>query len=265
MCEPTHVEATEQDMVKAKAATKTEKPVIGFKGLDADFKCKNYQFEVGKTYEHKGKVAACESGFHACENPLDVWSYYGPCESRFALVELSGEMSRHEDDSKIAAARIHIKAELSLPDFIKRAVTWMIDCTKSGDRVQSASGDSSKLAASGNYSQLAASGYSLQLAASGNYSQLAASGNYSKLAASGDYSKLAASGYSLQLAASGKNSVIVSASINATAKGADGTWISLAEFDTYNRCVGFADGCIGRDGLKPETWYRASGGKLIAV
>jgi hypothetical protein len=172
----------------------TKTPVIAFKGLDQDFKCKGYQFEAGKTYEHMGRVAACESGFHACESPLDVWTYYGPAESRFALVELSGELSRHEGDSKIAAARIHIKAELVLPDFIKRAVTWMINCAKAGDEVQAASGDYSQLAASGDSSRLAASGNSSQLAASGDSSRLAASGNYSQLAASGDSTRHAASG-----------------------------------------------------------------------
>ena len=213
-----------------------EETVLCFKGFDSELKCRGHQFVVGETYVHNGAVMACESGWHACENPLDVWAYYGLCESRFALVELSGELSRQEGDSKVAAARIHVKAELSLPDFINRAVTWLIDRAKSDDKVQSASGYSS---------QLAASGYSSQLAASGNYSRLAASGHSSRLAASGE------------------NSVIASSAMSAIAKGAEGTWISLAEFDDDGKCVGFATGCVGKDGLKPDTWHRASGGKLI--
>ena len=222
-----------------------EETVLCFKGFDSELKCRGHQFVVGETYVHNGAVMACESGWHACENPLDVWAYYGLCESRFALVELSGELSRQEGDSKVAAARIHVKAELSLPDFINRAVTWLIDRAKSDDKVQSASG------------------YSSQLAASGNYSRLAASGDYSRLAASGHSSRLAASGHSSRLAASGENSVIASSAMSAIAKGAEGTWISLAEFDDDGKCVGFATGCVGKDGLKPDTWHRASGGKLI--
>ena len=81
------------------------------------------RFEVGKTYEHEGKVIACESGFHAVENPFDVWSYYGPADgNRFARVTLSGEISRHSEDSKIAAGRIRIDAELRLPDVVNAAV-----------------------------------------------------------------------------------------------------------------------------------------------
>ena len=194
---------------KTDAAT-AQAPVIAYKGFSEDWTCYGgFKFAVGETYEHNGKVAACKSGFHACENPLDVWSYFGPCESRFALVELSGEMSRHDGDSKVAAARITVKAELSLTEFIKHAVAWVIERVKPDDNIQ------------------------------------------------------AASGYSSKLAASGKNSVIASSAINATAKGADGTWISLAGFDDKGMCIGFATGRIGQGGLKPDVWYRARGGQLV--
>ena len=89
--------------------------IIAFKGFDKDLKCRGYQFEIGKTYTHDGDVAICESGFHACTDPIDVWGYYGPGNSRFAVVEMSGAFARHVDDSKLASASITIKAELSLP------------------------------------------------------------------------------------------------------------------------------------------------------
>ena len=194
---------------------KEVKPIVSFKGFDSKFQCRGFQYEVGKTYTMTGEIEACSRGFHACENPMDVFSYYLIGENgnlaRFARVEQSGKTARHSDDSKIASAEITIKAELKLPDIIKAAVNWMLDSVKTDERVQAASGDSS------------------------------------------------------QLAASGKNSVIAAASPHCTAIGADGTWISLAEFDSSGKCIGFATGQIGKDGLEPNVAYRAKGGKLVRV
>jgi hypothetical protein len=270
-------DAVTKSVAVAESAPLTKTSVLAYKGFDKNLQCKDFQYVVGQSYTHTGALLMCQSGFHACENPLDVWSYYGPFESRFALVELSGTVQRKEnDDSKVCAASLHMKAELKLPEFINAAVQWIMDACKgsSGDKVQSASGASSRLAASGDSSQLAASGFYSRLAASGDSSQLAASGFYSRLAASGFYSQLAASGASSQLAASGassrlaadgKDSVIASSAINATAKGVDGTWISLAEFDANNRCTGFAVGCVGKDGIPADKWLKASNGKLVEV
>ncbi len=64
--------------------------VIAYKGFTLDMKCREFQFAVGETYQHDGKVESCANGFHSCEHPLDVFCYYPPSESRFAIVEASG-------------------------------------------------------------------------------------------------------------------------------------------------------------------------------
>ena len=195
--------------------------VTAYKAFDENMQCRDFQYEVGGTYKHDGDVAACYSGFHACENPLDCLNYYDITSSRFAVVELSGDTDSNDHDSKIAAAEIHVKAEIKLPDFIKRSVDYLLGLVESGDEAGQAD--------------------------------------------AGDSAKLAASGYSAQLAASGENSVIASASCSARAKGAKGTWISLAEFNSDGDCIGFATGCIGKKGLKEDVWYSAKGGKLVAA
>jgi hypothetical protein len=222
--------------------------VKAYKAFNKEMKCRDFQFEVGKTYTHEGKVKACESGFHSCENPLDVLNYYNLCDSRFAIVEASGEIAKHGDDSKIASASITIEAELHLPQFIAAAVDWIKSaCTYDGKKVDD--GDSSQLAASGDYSKLAASGYSSKLAASGYSSQLAASGDYSKLAASGYSSKLAASGYSSKLAASGYSSQLaasgdssqLAASGNYSKLSASGDSSKLAASGNYSQLAASGD------------------------
>ncbi|MCK8878280.1 hypothetical protein MY679_09535, partial [Haemophilus influenzae] len=90
-----------------------------------DWTCRGYQYEIGKTYEHKGDVKACESGFHACEYPLDVLNYYSPAVSKFAVVKMSGETSKDSDDTKIASAKITIETEINLPEMVKKAVEWI--------------------------------------------------------------------------------------------------------------------------------------------
>ena len=133
--------------------------ITAFKGFDKNLQCRGYQFEIGKTHTHEGEVEACSSGFHSCENPLDVLNYYPLISddgslNRFASVKASGTISRHDEDSKIASASLLVEVELKLPEFISAAVNWIkAACTT---EETAASGDSSKLAASGDYSQLAA-------------------------------------------------------------------------------------------------------------
>lgn len=82
---------------------------IAYKAFNKDWTCNGFQYEVGESYEHKGDISICSMGFHSCENPLDVLNYYDLCESKFALVEVSGKTETHNDDSKICSSKIKIK------------------------------------------------------------------------------------------------------------------------------------------------------------
>lgn len=57
-----------------------------YKGFNEELKCRDFQYEVGKEYE-ESKAELCGCGFHACQNPLDVFNYYPPATSRYCEVD----------------------------------------------------------------------------------------------------------------------------------------------------------------------------------
>ena len=246
-----------------------ENKIIAYKGFDKDFKCRGFQYEVGKTYEMDGNIACCNRGFHACESPMEVFDYYDTLTSRFAEVEQSGKMDKEADSTKTCSSRIKIKAELKLADIINLGVEWLKEITmpskietnnscnkdysaqigSSGDYAQigssgdyakiGSSGNSAQIGSSGDSAQIGSSGYYAQIGSSGNYAQIGSSGNYAQIGSSGDsakigssgYSaKIGSSGYSAKIGSSGKDSVIMCAGYNSKAKAAIGSWITLAEW-----------------------------------
>ncbi|MTH95406.1 hypothetical protein E1297_05370, partial [Roseibium sp. RKSG952] len=118
-------------------------PVKACKGFNKDMTCRGFQYEIGGTYTHDVPVVRCaEGGFHSCENPLDVWSYYPPATSVFAEVEAAGAIDRDAGaDSKIASAEITITASLSLGDLTRRAVKWVAGRAKEQGNGNYAAGD----------------------------------------------------------------------------------------------------------------------------
>ena len=99
--------------------------IKSFKGFDKDLKCRGFQFEVGGEYEEE-TAEACRTGFHACESPLEVFGYYAPGDqSRYCVVEQSGEISRHSDDSKVASSKIKIGAEIGIPGLVKAHIEYI--------------------------------------------------------------------------------------------------------------------------------------------
>jgi len=157
---------------------KKKEVVKAIKGFDRDFKCRGYQFEIGKTFKHKGDVKACESGFHSVEYPLDVFNYYNPADSRFCAVSASGETSRHEGDSKIASAEIKIVAELKIPEIVSRAIKWIHEHTIQSSLIHE-TGDYSAASNTGDRSAASNTGDRSAASNTGDYSAASNTGGRS--------------------------------------------------------------------------------------
>lgn len=96
------------------------KIITGYKGFTRNWKCRGFQYEVGKTYEIDGKPKLCERGFHFCTSPLAVFKYYDPT-NRFALVEADeDDVVCDPDYNKAVTRRITIVKELTLREIIDR-------------------------------------------------------------------------------------------------------------------------------------------------
>ena len=225
--------------------TEENKEIIAYKGFDKNWKCRGYQYEIGKTYEHEGKVEACKSGFHSCEYPLDVFSYYAPSESKFALVKASGEISKGNDDSKIASTKITIEAELNIPklaqkavDFIMGKINWANKQTNTGyQSVATNTGDQSVATNTGNRSAATNTG-DQSVATNTGYQSAATNTGYQSVAeVSGEHS-IAASLGEKSKARAGVNGAIVCVYRND-----DGELIHIRASK------------VGENGIKPDTWY----------
>lgn len=100
-----------------------------YKGFNSQLQCtpgnKKFQFEVGKTYEEP-TANLCNSGFHACESPLDVFGHYAPGDgSRYCEVDLDGVTDQHSGDSKRVGNKITITGEIGIPGLIKAHIEWV--------------------------------------------------------------------------------------------------------------------------------------------
>ena len=188
--------------------------LVTYKGFDAAFRCRGHQFEVGSSYIHTGPVAACEAGFHACEYPLDVFAYYPPGTSRYAIVEQYGHIGRHADDSKIASAGLTVHGEIGIADLVADAIAYVLahcdpvkPCHATGDSsASSATGDRSASSATGDRSASSATGYSSASSATGDSSASSATGDSSASSATGYRSASSATGYRSASSATGDRS-----------------------------------------------------------
>ena len=143
--------------------------ITTYKGVNKDLTAYGgFRYVPGKEYECTGEIVACGNGFHACERPLDVLSYYAPASSRYFEAEQSGELSRDHCDSKVASRKIKIGAEIGVQGLVKAHIEYVKAHTtmEHTDPDQATVGDSGAAtagkfgAATAGYRGVATAGYS---------------------------------------------------------------------------------------------------------
>ncbi|MGE4897206.1 DUF7666 domain-containing protein [Yersinia enterocolitica] len=216
----------------------SKETVITFKGFDQNLQCRGYQFEIGKTFTHEGKVEACGSGFHACESPFDVFGYYSPADSRYAVTESFGTIDREEDgDTKIASASITITEELTLPQFIQRGIDWYWSKVDKSLEQQIMNG----------YRSAATNtGYQSAATNTGDWSAATNTGYQSAATNTGDWSAAEVSG---------SQSVAASFGESGKAKASESGAIVLCYRNDDGEIIHIRASKVGENGIKPDVWY----------
>ncbi|ELZ1905086.1 DUF7666 domain-containing protein [Yersinia enterocolitica] len=216
----------------------SKETVITFKGFDQNLQCRGYQFEIGKTFTHEGKVEACGSGFHACEAPFDVFGYYSPANSRYAVTESFGTIDREEDgDTKIASASITITEELTLPQFIQRGIDWYWSKVDKSLEQQIMNGYQSAATNTGDWSAATNTG---------DWSAATNTGYQSAATNTGDWSAAEVSG---------SQSVAASFGESGKAKASESGAIVLCYRNDDGEIIHIRASKVGENGIKPDVWY----------
>ena len=228
-----------------------------YKGFDKDLKCRDFQYEIGKKYEEE-RAEICDTGFHACENPLDVFGYYAPADSRYCEVELDAN-DQKSDDSKRVGKKISIKAEIGIAGIVKAGLEYIKDQVNWDDDKKSNTGDWSAATNTGNRSAATNTG---------DQSAATNTGNRSAATNTGDQSAATNTGNRSAATVEGKESVAMAIGCNSKAKGSIGCFIVLAEWKEFeDGTYHIADVKSAKvDGvkIKPDTFYKLVNGEFIA-
>ena len=198
-----------------------------YKGFDKDLKCRGFQYEVGKGYE-EGSAELCKKGFHACENPLDTFRYYGPTDSRYCEVDVADNGERNTTDSKVCGKHIKIVAEIGLKGVINAGVRFVFD------KCESATEEN-------------------------------ASGVRGNAAASGERGTAAVTGLDGKASAIGKQCVAVAWGQDSLARGSVGNWLVVSERDDDGNIIDAKIVRVDGEAVKENTWYKLQNGEIVEV
>ena len=237
--------------------------MIVYKGTDKNMKCRGFQFDLGKEYVEE-EAELCVKGFHGCEYPLDVFSYYNPADSRFFVADLDGVTDEEEDDSKRAGTKIKLRAEIGIAGIVKAAVEYIKEKAESS---KNQTGYRSAATNTGDRSVTTNTGDRSVTTNTGDRSAATNTGNCSAATNTGNCSAAINTGYCSAAAVDGKESIAIVTGFDSKASGAIGCWLVLTERggwngDTYPikevRAVK-----VDGETIKPGVFYALVDGEVI--
>ena len=205
-------------------------PIIAYKGFDENLcsRCFGFQYEVGKEYhlDNDDDIKVRCNGFHACQNPLDVFVYY-PMSSytRYAMVMLWGDVDFAKDGKKICATDIMIVKEICIDEMVTVGIMASMPKIKinendetSHDRIISRKNADSiynphkvgRVASCGSNTSILAKGYWQKIASSGDWADIYAIGECAEISTNGRRPIIKSNGINHHISTSGYASRIIS-------------------------------------------------------
>ena len=265
--------------------------ISGFKGFNRDFTCLSFKFEVGQSYKHDGEIALCNSGFHFCENALDVLRYYPPT-SKFAKVEGEGKTVQATDDSKVCCSELTIGEEISLKVLIQEGVKFILSGVTVGEGCAATTGDRANAATTGYRANATTTGYGANAATTGYGANAATTGYGANAATTGEGANAATTGYGAnaattgnganaattgknttsaalgknsQASVEGENSIAIVTGKDSRAKGKLGCWLVLVERNDMGKIIHINHKKVDDKKIKPNTFYKLKNNKFVTI
>ena len=175
-----------------------------YKATDKDMKCRDFQYELGKTAEVDGDIELCKNGLHACEMPLDVLGYYAPGDgSRYFEAELEDVSdAKRSDDTKRVGKKLTLSAEIGIPGLVKAQVEYVKAQCDFDNAIKKADAEK-KNHATGERGAASATGDSGAASATGESGAASATGESGAASATGERGAASATGWSGAASATG--------------------------------------------------------------